>query len=156
MRYWRNFPTPLSYEPNDQRGDGMEAVEPDSVDWPLHVMVVDDEPILRSLLADALRDAGFTVVEAASADEAFAYMQAHARIDLVMTDIHMPGSVDGLGLAAKLKANNPLLPIIITSGNAGPTGGGELGSFIPKPYRLAEAVSLVFERLGIEPRPEVE
>jgi CheY-like chemotaxis protein len=135
-------------------GKSMEDAERENDLWPIFVMVVDDEPLLRGLLADELRDVGFTVIEAAGGDEALAYMRARAHIDLVFTDVHMPGSLNGLGLAASLKTGNPYLPIIITSGQAGPDEAAELGHFIAKPYKLADAVSLVWNSLGIKPGGE--
>lgn len=130
----------------------MEALEPEKAVWPIYVMVVEDEPLLRGLLAEELRESGLTVIEAASADEAISYMGAHPDIDLVFTDVHMPGALDGLGLAATLKMGKPYLPIIITSGNLTPAEVTDHGIFIAKPYRLADAVSLVFKSLGVQPR----
>ena len=134
----------------------MQALEPDDEVWPIYVLVVEDEPFLRSLLADELRDVGFNVVEAVSADEALAYVHANRNIDLVFSDIQMPGSLNGIGLATSLRAANPALPVILTSGNMVPDGVTGLSAFIPKPYRLAEAVSLVFKTLGVAPRGEKE
>lgn len=134
----------------------MQALEPDDEVWPIHVLVVEDEPLLRSLLADELRVAGFNVVEAASADEALAYVHVNRNVDLVFSDIQMPGSLNGIGLAASLRAGNPSLPVILTSGNIAPDGVTDLSAFIRKPYRLAEAVSLVFKTLGVAPRREEE
>ena len=130
----------------------MQALEPDDEVWPIYVLVVEDEPFLRSLLADELRDVGFNVVEAVSADEALAYVHANRNIDLVFSDIQMPGSLNGIGLATSLRAANPPLPVILTSGNMVPDGVIGLSAFIPKPYRLAEAVSLVFKTLGVAAR----
>ena len=134
----------------------MQALEPDDEVWPIYVLVVEDEPFLRSLLADELRDVGFNVVEAVSADEALAYVRVNGNIDLVFSDIQMPGSLNGIGLATSLRAANPALPVILTSGNMVPDGVTGLSAFIPKPYRLAEAVSLVFKTLGVAPRGEEE
>ena len=134
----------------------MQALEPDDEVWPIYVLIVEDEPFLRSLLADELRDVGFNVVEAVSADEALAYVHANRNIDLVFSDIQMPGSLNGIGLAASLRAANPALPVILTSGNMVPDGVTGLSAFIPKPYRLAEAVSLFFKTLGVAPRGEKE
>lgn len=88
----------------------MLALEPDERVWPIHVLVVEDEPLLRSLLADEMREAGFTVVEAASADETLDYLHGNRDIDLVFSDIQMPGSLNGIGLAASLHARDPMLP----------------------------------------------
>lgn len=120
--------------------------------WPIYILVVDDEPLLRMALAEELRDAGFTVVEAASADEALAYYHANQNIDLVFTDVQMPGSLDGLDLVGRLFDLNGFLPVIVTSAALGDRHIADGAKFIPKPYRLDEATSLVFSTLGVKPR----
>lgn len=122
--------------------------------WLIHVMVVEDEPVIRSLLVDELRDVGFSVVEAASADEALLCSEQEAKIDLLFTDVQMPGTMNGLDLVRSLRHASPSLPAIITSGNVGAQSIGGLGHFLPKPYRLNEAVSLVYDVLGID-RPNM-
>jgi CheY-like chemotaxis protein len=117
--------------------------------WPIYILVVEDEPALRSLLSDELQDAGFTVIEASNADEAWRYCVLDTDLDLVFTDIEMPGSMNGLALARRLQKVNPFLPLIITSGNLGDQSIDDLGPFLPKPYRLDEAVKLVFHILGV-------
>ena len=63
------------------------------------VLVVEDEVLIRLYLSEEIRAAGFTVIEAASADEAFEVLKSRNDIDLVLTDIRMPGTMDGLQLA---------------------------------------------------------
>lgn len=119
--------------------------------WPIYVLIVEDEPIIRADLADELRQAGFTVIEAANADEALGHYAAMTEIDLVFTDVKMPGSLDGLELARRIQEDNPFLPLIITSGNEISEQVGDLGRFLPKPYSADEAVALVFKALGLRP-----
>jgi CheY-like chemotaxis protein len=66
---------------------------------PAVVLVVEDEMLLRMRAVDMVEDAGFTSVEAVSADEAVAILESRSDIALLFTDIQMPGSMDGLGLA---------------------------------------------------------
>ena len=120
--------------------------------WPIYILVVDDEPLLRMALAEELRDAGFTVAEAANADEALAYYHASQNIDLVFTDVQLPGSLDGIALVDRLYDLNGFLPVIVTSGALGDRHIADGAKFIPKPYRLDEARSLVFSTLGVKPR----
>jgi two-component system, response regulator PdtaR len=116
------------------------------------VLVVEDEPLIRAILSDELRTAGVTVIEAATADEALAYLKAVGMVDLVFTDIQMPGSMNGLELARRLREQNPALPIIVTSGNAGPQGVEErVGRFLPKPYDMDRAVTAICAALGFSP-----
>jgi CheY-like chemotaxis protein len=129
----------------------MEALQLGDGSAPPHILVVEDDPLLRSYLADELRDSGFRVVEAANAEEALSYLDTHSYISLVMTDVQMPGSLDGLELAAKLRDAYPDLPIIITSGNARPEAARGLGTFIAKPYTFLAVSALVREMIGIEP-----
>ena len=86
---------------------------------PGHVLIVEDDVLIRVLLADELRDAGLRVIEAANADEALSIFEAGAQVDLLFTDVQMPGSMDGVELARRIKTIHPALPIILTSGNAG-------------------------------------
>ncbi len=79
-------------------------------------MVVEDEVFIRFDVADLLRESGFEVIEAGSAQEAIDAIATGARVDLVFSDIQMPGVMNGLGLAVYLRANHPRLPVILTSG----------------------------------------
>ena len=80
------------------------------------VLVVEDEPILRMMAVDLVEDAGFEAVEASSADEAVAILEARTDIRIVFTDIDVPGSMDGIKLAAAVRERWPPIEIIITSG----------------------------------------
>ena len=71
------------------------------------VLVVEDEPLIRSDLSDLLTDMGYTVLEAASADQAIALLETRAEIIAVITDVHMPGSMDGLALARIVRERWP-------------------------------------------------
>jgi len=115
------------------------------------ILLVEDEVLIRSLFAEALRDAGCQVVEAARADEALSYIHAGSDIDLVFSDVRMPGDIDGMELMRVLGSLRPSLPVILTSGNLGPEDVTKLRFFLPKPYRIDRAVSAVFEVLGLEP-----
>ena len=67
------------------------------------ILVVEDEVLIRLVIADELRAQGFSVVEAASADQALSYFQAGVQVDLVLSDIEMPGSMNGVGLIQRLR-----------------------------------------------------
>jgi CheY-like chemotaxis protein len=79
------------------------------------VLVVEDEARLRFNIVDFLDQAGYRTLEAANADEALVLLRAHA-VDTLYTDIDMPGSIDGLGLAAAVRARWPATRVIVTSG----------------------------------------
>jgi two-component system, response regulator PdtaR len=115
------------------------------------ILLVEDEVLIRSLFSEALRDAGCVVIEAGCADDALACVRAGAEIDLVFSDVRMPGAFDGMELARQLGSLKPSLPVILTSGNLRPEDMGEIRFFLPKPYRMQRAVTAVFEVLGLEP-----
>lgn len=118
----------------------------------VHILVVEDEPVIRAMLADALREAGFVVFEAATADEALILVNGMARLDLLFTDIRMPGSMDGIAAARLIRQGDPHLPVIIASAHLDGRDIADLGPFLAKPYRLNHAIALVLSQLKIGPR----
>src|SRR5689334_22023277 len=82
------------------------------------ILVVDDEPLIRLSLSDHMQDAGFKVLEASTGDEALAIMAAPGfAVDLVFTDVMMPGLTDGFALAKWIGENQPDVVVIVTSGD---------------------------------------
>ena len=96
---------------------GAAPVREEGVPHPV-VLVVEDEAVIRAILADELEDAGFAVVEADGADAAVAAFAGRSDIGIVVTGVRMPGSMDGIGLARWMGEHAPAVPIIITSGFA--------------------------------------
>lgn len=102
------------------------------------VLVVEDDEGLRSLVVDAISLLGVPVIDCASADDALSMLEESSSIALVMTDICMPGSMDGLELAQVIWLRWPCLPVILTSGNKS-VPDGQLpshASFLRKPWSL--------------------
>ncbi|WP_127143802.1 response regulator [Pelagibacterium montanilacus] len=97
------------------------------------VLVVEDDPLLRLDMALAFSDAGFSVIEAGSADEALDILNERSGIALVVTDIEMPGKLDGLKLAEIVSDRWPETAIFVTSGKIKPAEDTP-GRFFPKPY----------------------
>lgn len=120
------------------------------------VLVVEDEVLIRLALADELRTAGLLVVEAATADEALSYLDAGDPIDLVFSDVNMPGSLDGLGLARRMREDYPSLPIILTSGTPRSHDADGIGLFIPKPYNVEQAAKTILDVLALDPQGNEE
>jgi len=113
------------------------------------VLVVDDEILIRLMMADELRTAGFFVVEAANADEALRIMRRLTTIDLVMTDIQMPGSIDGLGFASTVRAEWPRVKVVVASAHIASSPPSDLADgFFTKPYEPSKVVMRVTELLG--------
>jgi two-component system, response regulator PdtaR len=115
---------------------------------PACVLVVEDEVLIRLVIADELRADGFSVIEAASADQALSYLQAGVPIDLVLSDIEMPGSMNGLGLIQRLRVQAPNLPTVLTSG-ASPVAH-DADAFVSKPYDMRQLVALIAKLLHRE------
>jgi CheY-like chemotaxis protein len=81
------------------------------------ILVVEDNFLIRTLLVDELRDAGFEVRESGTGDEAVGLLASITPpLSLLVTDIHMPGDTDGIALAAHVRATLPHVPIIYTTG----------------------------------------
>ena len=114
------------------------------------VLVVEDELFIRTMLSEELRETGFEVIEAFNGDEALAVLKTDVHIDLIISDVHMPGSVDGMGLLAVVKKAFPTLPVILTSGLLGPASAiaGGACQFVPKPYSLDLMGNVVREELA--------
>jgi CheY-like chemotaxis protein len=100
------------------------------------VLVVEDEPLLRMAAVDLVEEAGFQAIEANNADEAVRLLEARNDIRIVFTDIDMPGSMDGLKLAAAVRHRWPPISIIVVSGHRKPESKElPIGSiFFSKPY----------------------
>lgn len=103
------------------------------------VLVVEDEFLVRLTLVEALSDEGFQVLEAETGDAALPILQDCREISLLLTDIQLPGTINGRTLALKARENLPNLPIIFMTGgsNAEEPDGSAQNVFISKPYTLA-------------------
>jgi CheY-like chemotaxis protein len=84
------------------------------------VLIVEDEMMLRMRAVDMVQDAGYTPVEALDTDEAVAILESRSDIALICTDIQLPGSMDGLGLAHTVHKRWPAIKIILVSGQLNP------------------------------------
>ncbi len=116
---------------------------------PISVLLVEDEVLISALVSDWLTESGFEVHEAATADEALAYLDAGNPVDVLFTDINLPGSMNGAELAARVREQRPDLPIVYASGRF---RSGDIGPlvprslFVPKPYN-AEVICTLLGRL---------
>jgi CheY-like chemotaxis protein len=111
------------------------------------ILVVEDDVLIRFMIADDLMASGYQIIQASTADEALKVMQSPAHLDLILTDIRMPGSMDGLALAARARAQCPHLKIIVLSGDLPPSSATiPADAFLPKPY-VASAVLICVKQL---------
>ena len=118
-------------------------------DIPLEVLVVEDEPLVRIVATDAIADSGIMAWEAGDAAEALQMLDRRPHIGLIVTDVNMPGEMDGLALAGRVSEDRPDVSVIVTSGHAvvGADGIPDGGAFLPKPYRTERLVELVHRTL---------
>jgi len=117
---------------------------------PAVVLIVEDEVLIRMEAADMIRTAGFEVLEAENADEAIEILECRLDIRVVFTDVQMPGSMDGLKLAAAISNRWPPIKIVATSGLTG-IGKDHLPSgsrFVSKPYSSAQIIGTLREVTG--------
>jgi CheY-like chemotaxis protein len=106
------------------------------------VLVVEDDPSVRAFAIRCIQASGYRVIAAESGDEAFDLINEHVSIDLLFTDIMMPGKLCGWGLAREARRVLPDLPVVFASGYTAEalTAGAqfpERSIFLAKPYRLA-------------------
>ena len=85
------------------------------------ILIVEDEALIRFNLIDFFEDAGYRVSEAETADEAIAILDQNSSIRVVLTDVQMPGSMDGLKLAHYIRDRFPPTVLVVTSGVLNPT-----------------------------------
>ena len=117
------------------------------------VLIVEDELLIRLDAIEMIEAAGFDTLEAADADAAIAILEARPDIHVMFTDIHMPGSMDGLKLSHYVRDRWPPIKIIATSAHAR-AKGFELpngGRFLPKPYSAREVATHLHELIGSQP-----
>jgi CheY-like chemotaxis protein len=122
------------------------------------VLVVEDEILVRLMVSEYLREAGYAVAEASSGDEALALLEtlpaSGQPIDLVFSDIRMPGTTDGIALARWVYRNLPDVPVILASAwsEAIESADDVLdGSpLVQKPYKPTEVLERVRLALAIE------
>ena len=113
------------------------------------VLIVEDEPLVREVAAFEFEDAGYRVLEAEDGDSALALLSGSDVIDLLFTDIRLPGEIDGWTIAARARDLHPELPIIYATGYPGETVRPVANSrFIRKPY-LPTAIIATARALGV-------
>jgi two-component system, response regulator PdtaR len=115
-------------------------------DQVITILLIEDEGLIRMATAAMLEDAGYRVLEAMNADEALATLDTDGEeIDLVITDVQMPGKIDGLALVALISRKYPHIQALITSGRASVNEAWQSGAkkFLSKPYTAMAIQSAV-------------
>jgi CheY-like chemotaxis protein len=106
------------------------------------VLVVEDEMLVLLTICEGLASEGYAVLTAANADEAIKVLESHNDINAVFTDIEMPGSMDGLRLAAAVRDRWPPIKIVVTSGKSRPRDAQMPPNtqFVDKPYQTGDVL----------------
>jgi two-component sensor histidine kinase/DNA-binding NarL/FixJ family response regulator len=115
-----------------------------------NVLVVEDEMVLRMRAVDIVEDAGFTAVEAVSADEALSILESRSDISLLFSDIQMPGSMDGLKLAHAVHSRWPSIKIILVSGQVKLSDADRPADsrFFGKPLEVKQMIAELQDMIG--------
>src|SRR5262249_28847815 len=121
------------------------------------LLVAEDEVLVRMMIADQLRSAGYSVLEAASAQEALDVLAHSFDVKLIFSDIRMPGSMDGVTLARLVRSQYPGIKVLLTSGHPPAIDGLEHDGFFPKPYDPAQIISHIRSLVdgGKPERPQI-
>ena len=116
----------------------------DAPDRPV-ILIVEDEVMIRMLIADLLQDEGFKVVEAANADEALRVLQARPDVHVVVSDVEMPPGPSGFELAEEIRERWPYIQVLVTSGRMFPAELPEGVVFVAKPWTAESLARCVHE-----------
>jgi DNA-binding NtrC family response regulator len=113
------------------------------------ILIVEDDILIRMAAADHLRDAGYRILEAGNGDEARTLLRANEPIEVVFSDVNMPG-LDGLSLALWIDREFPDVKVVLTSGEpANAAAARAVAIFLPKPYSFAELSRIMKELLSV-------
>jgi DNA-binding NtrC family response regulator len=134
----------------------------DQLDLKRIILLVEDEPSIREMLADTLIEAGYVCVPAATGGDALRIIDADlCRFDLLLSDVMMPGEVNGFDVAQHFQSVHPKGGVLMISGHVDPNLVGSLSKekyrLLQKPIRLKQLLSVVeqyFENAAAEPRGE--
>lgn len=117
------------------------------------VLVVEDEVMIREFVAEDLQEAGYQVLTANNAKAAVDILQVRPDIHLVFTDVNMPGTMNGLQLAACVRDRWPRTHIVVTSGKCWSADKLAGAVFVPKPYLLSNLIDIIGSFPGMRRRP---
>jgi DNA-binding NtrC family response regulator len=112
---------------------------------PRTILVVEDEPFIRMSTVATLEDAGFWVLEAQNSAEALDILSRHPEVSIMVTDVRMPGRMNGLALVAQVRIDHPAIRAIVVSGNTSAEDASNAGAlgFVAKPYLAQTMIQAV-------------
>lgn len=111
----------------------------------MKILVVEDEPLIRLGMVSTIEDAGYEVIEACSADEAITRLAADEGVGVVVTDVDMPGSMDGIRLAHYVRRRWPPIQLLVISGKVGvqPQELPQGVQFMSKPFQEPKLLNVI-------------
>ena len=117
------------------------------------VLVVEDEVLVRDMIAEELRDAGFAVLEAGDGETASSLLSARDSVDVLFTDIRLPGRLDGWAIARLARQLRSALPVIYATGYTVDRAAEVPGAiFLNKPYQPSQVIETIAKLLGANSR----
>ena len=120
----------------------------------VRVLLVEDDELVRCVMAELLRNEGLEVHEAHDGDFAASFINTQLAFDVLLTDVNMPGVMDGWDLADHARGHRPNLPVIVVSGRANNVARwralGPLCTFFQKPCRVRDLTAEVLRLTGLE------
>jgi len=113
------------------------------------ILVVEDEAFIRMSAVGILQDEGFRVLEAMNSAEALDVLSRHSETNILMTDVRMPGRMDGWALVAQVQIDHPAIRSIVVSGNATAEQARSAGAagFVAKPYLAKTMIRVVHDAM---------
>jgi CheY-like chemotaxis protein len=114
------------------------------------ILLVEDDVLVRFATAEMLRDEGYAVLEAVDAAEALSLLETGHPLDLVLSDVRMPGDMDGVALTYAMKTLRPNLPMVLVSSHLPPDTQHAGDGFLAKPYGLGQLIELVGNMVGVQ------
>ena len=112
------------------------------------VLVVEDNSLVRVIIADFLESAGFVVIQAVDGAAALLVLASGVDFNVLFSDVQMPGPIDGVGVAMRVRTQRPDMPIVLTSGHGAPETLPVGGRFMSKPYDNRKVVTLLREMVA--------
>jgi signal transduction histidine kinase len=144
LRLPRDLRSPAS---NEQR-----ITEPQSLPRPCRLLFVDDDLLAAQVVVPALQLAGFMVTASRTADEALVLLNGGLGVDVVFSDIVMPGLVDGFELAKRIAARWPQLPVVLATGYARVTPDAGAVRVLSKPFSIQDLIRTLVQLMPADDR----
>lgn len=125
---------------------------------PVIALIVDDEALLRMVMDEVLTDGGFQVIEARNADLAVQMLEANPDVRILVTDVEMPGTLNGFALARMVRERWPSMGIVICSGRSFPKDGDLPAGvhFLGKPFLQSTLLATVYQLVGLGPAADAD